>query len=193
MILSGVIKISFFSATKQIGALLFSLTFWVTASLISKSQLQRHMLISAMGMAMLFGSIEIDSLLYAVYPPFGLITILFMPLGSYMMFIGISLSAIDVARNKELRKEFYKTAVSQLELLKIIGVTQMENEIMKVHKRLDKSKRSFKTNEPNLSKDHVRQALDEILNDMDSDRVREILHDVLTDVYSNARRGPDKS
>lgn len=193
MILSGVIKVSFFSATKQIGALLFSLTFWVSATLISKNQIQRYVLISAVGMAMLFSSIEIDSLLYAVYPPFGLITILFMPLGAYMLFTGISLSSIHIARDKDLRKEFYKTALSQLELLKIIGVTQMENEIMKAHKSINKAKNSLKTNEPNLSKDHVRQALDEMLNEMDSDRVREILHDVLTDVYSNAKRGPDKA
>ena len=193
MILSGVIKVSFFSATKQIGALLFSLTFWVSATLISKSEVQRYMLISAVGMAMLFSSIEIDSLLYAVYPPFGLITILFMPLGAYMLFTGIYLSSTHVARDKDLRKEFYKTAVSQLDLLRIIGVTQMENELMKVHKSIDKSKRSLKTNEPNLSKDHVREALDEILNEMDKDSVREILHDVLTDVYSNAKRNPKKS
>lgn len=193
MFLSGVIKVSVFSATKQIGAFFFGLTFWIAATLVSKTEVRTYLLISAIGMAMIFGSIEIDSLLYAVYPPFGLVTILFMPLGAYMLFTGIFLSATFVARDKELRREFYKTAYSQLDLLRSIGVTQMENELLKVHKSAERRKSSLQIKEPHVEKDNVREALDEILNDMDRDNVREILHDVLTDVYSKTRPKSEKS
>ena len=59
-------------------------------------------------MVILFGSIDISVLQYRLYPPFGLVTQAFMPLGSYMLFIGIFTSAIGVSRDTQLRKEFYK-------------------------------------------------------------------------------------
>jgi hypothetical protein len=192
-ILYGVVNVLVFSATKQIGALFFSLAFLAASTLVAKGVLQKYLLISAIGMATLFGSIEIDTLLYATYLPFGLVTISFMPIGSYLLFTGIVLSARLVARDKELRKEFYNTAVSQLDLLKTIGVTQMENELMKIHKSVDRRKSSLQIKEPHINKGNVREALDEILNEMDQDNVREILHDVLTDVYSNTRRKSEKS
>ena len=97
-------------------------------------------------MAIVFGSIEIDSLLYATYPPFGLVTISFMPIGSYLLFTGIFLSAALVARDKELRKQFYNTAVSQLSLLKTIGVTEMEKRLIKNYKSIEKPDRIVRCN-----------------------------------------------
>jgi hypothetical protein len=58
------------------------------------------------------------------------VTIPFMPIGSYMLFNGILLSATLVARDSELRKEFYYAAMSQLNL-KTIAVTKMEMELIK--------------------------------------------------------------
>jgi len=55
----------------------------------------------------------------------------FMPMGSYLLFTGILLSARLVARDKELRMEFYNTAMSQMSLLRTIGVTEMERQLMK--------------------------------------------------------------
>jgi hypothetical protein len=78
-----------------------------------------------LGLAIIFGSLEIATLQYAVYPPFGLITTAFMPLGSYLLFIGILSSAQNISRNIVIRKELYKSANSQLDLLKIIGMAQM--------------------------------------------------------------------
>jgi len=66
------------------------------------------LLISSIGIAILYGSIEVDTLLYAVYPPFCLVTISFMPMGAYLLFIGISLSATFVARDKKSEKNSTK-------------------------------------------------------------------------------------
>jgi hypothetical protein len=114
----GVIYVLVISATKQIGALLFSLSFWTASSLITNKRVRNSLLTSAMGMALILGSIEIATLQYKIYPPYGLVTEAFMPLGAYLLFIGIFTSATNVARDTKLRKEFYKTAQSQLSLLK---------------------------------------------------------------------------
>ena len=192
-VLTGLVNILVFSATKQIGALFFSLAFLAASILVATHAIQKYLLISAIGMAILFGSIEIDSLLYAVYPPFGLVTILFMPLGSYLLFTGIFLSATFVARDRVLRKEFYKTAMSQLNLLKTIGVTEMEKEIIKSHKSIEKRTESFGIKDDQLDKNNLREILHDVVDEMDTDNVREILHDVLTEIYSKARAKPESS
>jgi hypothetical protein len=185
-ILFGVVNVLVFSATKQIGALFFSLAFLAASTLVAKGVVQKYLLISAIGIATLFGSIEIDTLLYATYLPFGLVTISFMPIGSYLLFTGIVVSASLVARDKELRREFHNTAMSQLGLLKTIGVTEMEKQLMEGYKSLDKRARSLQK-DSRFEKDEMREALHGLVDEMDRENVREILHDALTEVYSKYR------
>jgi hypothetical protein len=127
-----------FSATKQVGALLFSVVFLTTSSLIIDERVRRSLFISAIGMTILIGSIEITPLQYHVYPPYGLVTMAFLPLGSYLLFVGIFISAKNLSRDSELRRQFYKQAESQLGLLRAIGISEMEKEIVKQVASLEK-------------------------------------------------------
>jgi hypothetical protein len=188
-VLYGVLNVTIFSATKQIGALLFSLVFLATSTLVTKQEMQKYLLICAIGMAIVYGSIEIDTLLFATYPPFGVVTISFMPMGSYLLFTGILLSARLVARDKELRREFKNVAMSQLGLLKTIGVTEMEKQLIKTYKSVDKNTRSLGEG-TRFEKDDIREALHGLVDEMDKENVREILHDVLTEVYSKSNTRP---
>jgi len=185
-VLYGVLNVTIFSATKQIGALLFSLVFLAASTLVTKHEMQKYLLISAIGMAILYGSIEIDTLLFATYPPFGVVTVSFMPMGSYLLFTGILLSARLVARDKELRMEFYNNAMSQMSLLKTIGVTEMEKQLMKGYKSIDKRTRSLEK-DSSYEKDNVKEALHGLVDEMDTENAREILHEVLTEVYEKSR------
>ena len=99
-------------------------------------------------------------------------------MGSYLLFTGILLSAKLVARDRELRKEFHNTAISQLGLLKTIGVGEMEKQFMERYKTVDKVARSL---ENIFDKDDTKHGL---VDEMDRENVREILHDVLTELYS---------
>lgn len=127
----GVNYTLFFSSTKQIGALLFSLAFLTVSSLVTNERVRKSALISAIGIAILFGSIEITTLQYRLYPPFGLVTQAFMTLGAYLLLVGLITSATSVARDAKLRKEFYKNATSQISLLKTIEITEMEKELLR--------------------------------------------------------------
>lgn len=120
-------------------------------------------------MAFLFGSIEITPLQYKIFPPFGLVTQAFLPLGSYMLLIGIFTSATGVARDAQLRKEFYKSAKSQLNLLKAIGITQMENELLKEYKPI--LARTKELEEPQYQP-------------LEQSDVKEIIHDVLQELQA---------
>jgi hypothetical protein len=74
-------------------------------------------------------------------------------------------------RDSEIRKEFYKSAASQLGLLKAIGVTEMEKEL---ERRLNFAKKSAK---PFEQEDVA----------MDEENVKEILHEVLNELYYSKR------
>ncbi len=124
-------------------------------------------------MALLFSSIDLVTLQYKVYPPYGLITEAFMPLGSYLLFVGIFSSATSVARDAKLRKEFYKSAMSQFNLLKTIGMTQMEKELLKEYK-------------PVLARSNE---LEEIqYQPLEQSDVKEIIHDVLKEIQTRERQ-----
>ena len=157
-----------FSATKQVGALVFSLVFWTASSLVYQDRIRKSLLLSSIGIAIFYGSIAIAPLQFHIYPPYGLVTEAFIPLGSYLLFVGIFTSAKHVSRDSEVRRELYNNAASQLTLLKAIGVSQMEKELESQVKSLEnRFKPMEKTEEPDLK----------------DEEIKEILHDVLTELY----------
>jgi hypothetical protein len=161
----SLLYILIFSATKQVGALVFSLVFWTASSLVYQDRVRKSLLLSSMGVAIFYGSIAIAPLQFHVYPPYGLITEAFIPLGAYFLFVGIFTSAKHISRDSELRKEFYKSAASQLSLLKAIGVSQMEKELEEETKLLEKHF-GLSEREERLQEENVKQILHDVLNEL---------------------------
>ncbi len=161
----GVIYVLIFSASKQMGALLFSLAFWTASSLITNERIRNSLLTSAIGMALLL--CEIVTLPYKIYPPYGLVTEAFMPVGAYLLFVGIFTSATNVSRDAKLRKEFYKSAMTQFNLLKTIGITQMENELLKEYKPvLARSNELEETQYQPLEQSDVKEIIHDVLQEL---------------------------
>jgi hypothetical protein len=167
-IMFGVIYVLTFSATKQVGALLFSLAFLISSTLVAQDKLRRSLLITGIGVAILFSSIEIVTLQYRLYPPYGLVTQSFISMGSYLLFIGVFSSAKDVSQDVKIREEVYKSAKSQLNLLKTIGRTQMENEFVKKYKYVAKHTSTSEEEEISL--------------DLEPQEIRKIVHETLEEL-----------
>ena len=74
----------------------------------------------------------------------------------------------EVARDTKLRKEFYKSAMSQFNLLKMIGITQMETKFLRNKSLSDRSK--------TMEKYEYQQS--------EQEEVKEIIHDVLVELQS---------
>jgi hypothetical protein len=118
-------------------------------------------------MAILFGTFEISPLQYHVYPPYGFITQAFIPLGAYLLLVGIFTSAKNISLDAQLRKEFYKSAESQLDLLKTIGVSEMQKEFEKKVKSVQKRSALFeRTDEPPLEEENVKEIIHDVLNEL---------------------------
>jgi hypothetical protein len=129
-----------FSPYKQIGGLLFGIVFWLTASRISRPKLKALLQIAGVGMILLFGSTVLHGLSFIVAPPFGLITVSFVGLASFMLLSGIYLSAIQLSRDTTVRKELYKITEEQFGLLGRISIAEINKTLEeKVKKILQKS------------------------------------------------------
>jgi hypothetical protein len=121
-------------------------------------------------MAIVFSSIELTPLKYNVFPPYGLLTESYLPIGAFLIFIGIYTSAVRISRDSELRKEFYRSASSQVGLLRSIGVSQMEKELEEKVKDMQKRWRGY---EPPFES-----------QESDEENAKRILRDVLNELYS---------
>lgn len=163
----SLVYVLIFSATKQVGALFFSLSFWTASTLVYDVRVRKSLLISSLGIAIFYGSIAIAPLQYHVYPPYGLITEAFLPLGSYLLFTGIFTSAVHISRDFEVRNQFYKSASSQLTLLKDIGVSQMEKELESQAKSIGKRAELLESpEEPELKEEEIKAILHDVLNEL---------------------------
>jgi hypothetical protein len=168
-VIFSIVYILIFSATKQVGAIFFGLTFWFASGLVYDDRARRSLLVSSIGITILFGSISLTPLQYAVYPPYGLITEAFIPLGSYLLLVGIFTSAIHISRDAVVRKELYKSAMSQLDLLRNIGISEMEKEFEVKVKQLEEvyriseiADRSYQAEQ--IETESVKKILQDVLN-----------------------------
>jgi hypothetical protein len=168
----SVVYVLIFSATKQVGALFFSLVFLTTSSLVKDERVRKSLLISAIGMTILVSSIEITPLQYHVYPPYGIITMAFLPLGTYLLFAGIFISAKNISIDADLRRQFYKKAESQLDLLRTIGISEMEKEIVRQVTSLEDM---ITVSEPEPE-------------ELSDEMVKVIIHEVLTELYYSKQK-----
>ena len=128
-VLFGLIYNLIFSASKPVGALLFGLGFWSVSKSVQNSAVQNYMMISAYGVTLLFTANQPLGLIFAPYPPFGLVTICFMGLASYLLAVGIYASALSVANDSLLRRTIRNKVNQQTGLLDRIGTAQMLRQI----------------------------------------------------------------
>ena len=145
------------------------MVFLTASTTVKVPNLRKSLIVTALGVAIMFGSIEIDTLLYAVYPPFGLITVSIMPIGAYLTYIGIFSSARRISEDATLRKEMYRTAENQMKLLRTIGTTQMEQHLMKTWRTVSKRSNTLGIDEiPEPEKEEVKQIIKDVLNELHS-------------------------
>jgi hypothetical protein len=117
------------SLNSTAGGFLFGIAFRSVAKAVWYNRaIRNYMVISAYGFILLFISNQV-SLTAASYPPFGIATISFMGLSSYLIFVGIYSSAISVAQDVKLRKSIKDSALEESKLLVSIGSAQMEQKI----------------------------------------------------------------
>lgn len=175
-ILFGVVYTLFFDATIPVGGALFGIAFWSVARNIRHITVKRYMMISAYGIMLLYSSNQASGLTVVAYPPFGLVSVSFLGVAAFLIFIGIYSSAISVAQDSQLRKSIRGLALQESKLLDSIGSAQMERAIEKrvidlTKRNQDKMIKETRI-ESSLSEDDMKQYLDQVIEEVQNQKTR---------------------
>jgi hypothetical protein len=110
------------------------------------------------------------------YPPFGLTSICFMVLASYLVFLGIYSSATSVSEDSRLRQTIRKIALRESQFLDAIGTSQMEQELQRRVIAIYGNTKNSMLNETGIS------------SSVDENDVKSYLQEILEEVKVEKRR-----
>ncbi len=133
------------SLNATFGGILFYLAFRFTSENFSGNQVFRDYLLMAGFGFMLFFSGSQGSVITTVYPPFGFATISSYGLGSYLILLGLYLSALSVSQDEQLRNMIKRSTLSESKFLHSIGTSAGERKKEIVSTVLEKAKRQQAT------------------------------------------------
>ena len=124
-------------------------------------------------MTLLFASNQPTSLILAPYPPFGLVTVCFIGLASYLLYLGIYSSALSVSEDSKLRQTIRKAALKESQqFLDAIGSAEMEQEIQRRVLRFSKKPKASIEDETGIN------------TSVDDDDIKRYLEEVMVEIKS---------
>ena len=167
-----------FGVSYQISGLFFAIAFLSIGRKMKQKSMKNYLIISSIGIVSLFSSMQPGMPFYAVYPPFGLVTLLFLGLSSYLLLVGMLGCAAYVSRDIELRREIYKGLEVDADVLKKIGMAETQREI---EKRVLPLANKIKLSE------EMRRHVD---TDPDEEDVKTMIEDVLNEIHKGSHIKP---
>jgi hypothetical protein len=164
---------AFINSNIQTTGIFFGFSFVPIFLKLKNSLLQNYMIITILGMMILFASRDFHSIFLNSVPPNGTITISFMPIGVFMLFTGIISFLKLAARDKEFYRDLIIRIERDISLVKNIILTEKETEITnKIKPLIEYSNKWQKEHEYRLMK---------------NEEVIQIIQDVIAEVRERKR------
>ncbi|MGD1838666.1 MAG: hypothetical protein ACPKPY_11505 [Nitrososphaeraceae archaeon] len=155
-----------FSLSKPVGGIIFGMVFWKTSKLFQYHKLIKEYLIyTGIGFALLFSANQLNTLSFAPYPPDGIASATILIFSSYLILIGISTSAIFIARDIKLRKSIYQVAQDS-KLLNIISSAEMEKELRKTTNKIMKNIELNKNDDDHIDEDELKMYIESVIKEL---------------------------
>ena len=152
-------------ASRPVGGILFGLSFIVVSRKLQKPEVKSYMTISAIGLLLLLISFQAQVLITAPFPPFGILSVSFMGISSYLIFIGIYSSAVSVSQDSRLRSTIRKSVETEVDFIGNIGRAEMEKTIMervlKIGRNISKTMPEGTGIVPSLTEKEIEEYIDE--------------------------------
>ncbi len=160
----------YYSLNTTAGGLMFGVTFIAIARKIDNQGIKGYMTLTAYGFVFLYISGQI-TLAAASYPPFGIATLSFLGLSSYILLIGLYATAISLSQHAQLRKSIRNSIDEQhSRLIDGIGMSELQREI---------DKRITPLIQRHAEQMNMQTALDVTISDKEIKQyINEILHDL---------------
>ena len=151
----------------EVGGILFGIAFFMTALRIRNNELQLFLMVSGIGIMLLFGSLIIHGLIFLLSPPFGIIAISYLGLASYLLLIGLFTASKQLSRDALIRKELNQIAGEQMSLLKNIGAAELERNLIKrIRPIMDKTKLTEDTTPQYYDEEDYKLMIKEVLTEL---------------------------
>jgi hypothetical protein len=160
----------YFSLNSTAGGLMFGIAFITIAKRIDNQRIKGYMTLAAFGFILLFISNQI-SLTASSYPPFGITTLMYLGLSSYLLLMGLYSTAVSLSEHAQLRKSIRNSIDQQhSRLLDHIGMSELQKEIDKritpiIQRHAEQMNMQTAIEAP-VSEEEIKQYIKEVLNDL---------------------------
>jgi hypothetical protein len=159
----------------QVGGAFFGIAFLtIAAKLTSEEEQRKSLIITGIGIMFLFASKDISSLIISSYPPLGAVSIAFMGIASYMVYVGIYNTAAHAARDKKLRRDLRVNIENNMKLLRSIASSQDRLE-------MEKNVKELMTLSTHLQKEEEQP-------DLTQNEIRDIVNDVILELKKSKKK-----
>ena len=160
----------YFSLNSTAGGLMFGITFITIAHKIDNQRIKGYMTLTAYGFILLYISSQI-SLVASSYPPFGITTLFFSGLSSYLLLIGLYSTAVSLSQHAQLRKTIRNSIDEQhSRLIDGIGMSELQREMDKkiapLIQRYAEQMNMQTMLDLTVTEEEVKQYMNEILRDL---------------------------
>ena len=146
---------------------MFAIPYFLVSRKLNDPNVRNYLKLTSIGLILLFLSMQVSGLPLLPYPPFGVISISFLGLSSYLVLIGVYGSAISVSEDSMLRKTIRKLVMKETKLLDSIATAQMEQEIqekvLETTKRLSDTIRNETGIASSLQEEDIKRYCKEVL------------------------------
>jgi hypothetical protein len=165
------------SLNSTFGGILFYVAFKLTSENFGSNEIFRDYLLMAGYGFMLFFSATQASVVTTIYPPFGFATVSSYGLGTYLILLGLYLSALSVSQDEQLRNMIKRSTLSESKFLHSIGTSAGEQEKVLVNTVLNKAKLQQETIikdigiRTSLSEEDIKQYVKEVEDKVAEDKV----------------------
>jgi hypothetical protein len=156
---------------KPLSGLMLALSFWVVARTVGRSSpLRIYLIISGLGLLLLFATNQAILLSIAPYPPFGFASITLTGLSAYLAVVGIYTSSISISNDAKIRKSIKSLAKSESRLIDSLASAEMQNDVqdrvIKVIKAQSTEIEDQTGSKPSMSDDEIKEYLVEVLKEI---------------------------
>jgi hypothetical protein len=158
------------SLNTTVGGLLFGVAFMVIAKRIDNQSIRGYMSMTSYGFIILYISGQVV-LASCSYPPFGITTIIYQGLSSYLLLIGLSSTAISLSKHAELRRSIRNSLEDQpSRLMGRMGLSEVQkdidNRVTPLFQRYSEQMKKQTAIDLTISKGEVKQYIKEILHEL---------------------------
>jgi len=159
------------TVVKPVSGLMLALSFWIVARTVGRTNpLRIYLIISGLGLLLLFATNQAILLSIAPYPPFGFASITLTGLSAYLAVVGIYTSSISMSNDAKIRKSIRSLAKSESKLLDSIASAEMQKEVesrvIKVIKAQSSEIEDQTGSKPSLTDDEIKGYLDKVLKEI---------------------------